>query len=200
MSHGNSKQRREPYSRTYLSVIKRIKKESEHFSPKNVVSNIRKQAGGAFEMSSPFEVARDGMQIYNAVRHVDKPKVTMKHPMFLKKNDPLSHPGVVVALATSATKEYEDCKFIAEKIIKFVAGKPIVYGTDVELVIKKAFEKEFPIEDLASDKQNIHLRCFAHVKIDVENFLLEKTSLDGKSRNKIIADILGKDLNSVRYK
>ena len=92
MSHGNSKQRREPYSRTYLSVIKRIKKESEHFSSKNVVSNIRKQAGGAFEISSSFEVARDGMQIYNAVRNVDKPKVTMKHPMFLKKNDPLSHP------------------------------------------------------------------------------------------------------------
>ena len=34
--------------------------------------------------------------------------VTMKHPMFVKKNDSLSHPGVVVALATSSTKEYED--------------------------------------------------------------------------------------------
>ena len=34
--------------------------------------------------------------------------VTKKHPMFVKKNDPLSHPGVAVALATSVTKEYED--------------------------------------------------------------------------------------------
>ena len=186
-AHGNFKQRREPYNRTYPSVIKRIKKESEHFSPKNEVSNIQIQAGGVFEMTSPFEVARDRMQIYNATRNVDKPKhrntgkpkaadfgklnilllrgnfvkdiayrsnpekdylqpyvfattdthmnwieayclaenpnavlgvdmtyksglfyvipVTMKHPMFVKKNDPLSHPGFVVALATSATKE-----------------------------------------------------------------------------------------------
>ena len=42
--------------------------------PKNVVSNIQKQTGGVFEMSSPFEVARDRMQIYHAVRIVDKPK------------------------------------------------------------------------------------------------------------------------------
>ena len=53
--------------------------------------------------------------------------VTMKHTMFVKKNDSLSHPGVIVALATSSTKEYEDYKFLAEKISKFVAGKSIVY-------------------------------------------------------------------------
>ena len=82
----------------------------------------------------------------------------MKHSMFVKNNDPLSHPGVVVALATSATREYEDYKFLAEKISKFVAGKPIVYGTDGELAIEKAFEKEFPIEDVASAKKN---RSFA---------------------------------------
>ena len=281
-AHGNSKQRREPYNRTYPSVIKRIKKESEHFSPKNEVSNIQIQAGGVFEMTSPFEVARDRMQIYNATRNVDKPKhrntgkpkaarlwetkysfterrfceryslqiksrerllatirvcynrytheldrsilscrnpkavlgvdmtyksglfyvipVTMKHPMFVKKNDPLSHPGFVVALATSATKEYEDYKFLAEKISKFVTGEPIVYGTDGELAIGKAFEKEFPIEDVASAKQSVHLRCFAHVKTDMEKFLSEKKSLDGKSRNKVIADILGKEFDSVRYK
>ena len=34
--------------------------------------------------------------------------VTMKHPMFVKKNDRLSHPCVIVALATSSTEEYED--------------------------------------------------------------------------------------------
>ena len=281
-AHGNSKQRREPYNRTYPSVINRIKKESEHFSPKNVVSNIHKQAGAVFEMSSPFEVARDRMQIYNAARNVDKPKhrntgkpktadfgklnilllkddfvkdiayrsnpekdylqpsvfattdthmnwikayclaenpkavlgvdmtykcglfyvtpLTMKYPMFVKKNDPLSHPGVAVALATSATKEYENYKFLAEKISKFVAGKPIVYGTDGEQAIEKAFEKEFPIEDVASAKQSVHLRCFAHVETDMEKFLSAETSLDGKSRNKVIADILGTEFDSVRYK
>ena len=78
--------------------------------------------------------------------------VTIKHSMFVKKNDPLSRPGVVVALATSSTREYKDYKFLAEKISKFVAGKPIVYGTDGELAIEKAFEKEFTIEDVAPAK------------------------------------------------
>ena len=230
-------------------------------------------------MSSPFKVARDRMQIYNAVRNVEpkprntgKPKtadfgklnilllkgnfvkdiayisnrekdylqprifpttdthmdwikanclaenpkavlgvhrtyglfymtpVTMKHPMFVKKNDPLSHLGVVVALATSLTKEYEDYKFFADKISKFVAGKPIVYWTDRELSIEKVFEKEFPIEYVASAKQSVHLCCFAHIESNMEKFLPEKTSLDRKSKNKIMADILGKEFNSVRYK
>ena len=96
--------------------------------------------------------------------------VTMKHPMFVKKNDPLSHPGVVVPLAASSTKQYEDYKFLAEKISNFVAGKSIVYWTDGELAIKKVFEKQFPIEDVASAKQSIHLRCFANVESDMEKF------------------------------
>ena len=45
------------------------------FCQKNVVSNIQKQVGGVFEVSSPFEVGRDRMQIYNAVRNVDKPRL-----------------------------------------------------------------------------------------------------------------------------
>ena len=126
--------------------------------------------------------------------------VTMKHSMFVKKNDHLSHPGVVAALAPSSTKEYEDYKFLAEKISKFVAGKPKVYSTEGELGIGKVFEKEFPIEDVASVKQSVHLHCFAHVESDMEKFLSEKTSLDRKSRNKVIADILGKEFNSVMFK
>ena len=50
--------------------------------------------------------------------------VTMKNPMFVKKNDPLSHPSVAVAWATNSTKEYEDYKFLAEKISKFLLEKP----------------------------------------------------------------------------
>lgn len=34
--------------------------------------------------------------------------VKMKHPMFVKQNDSLSHPGIVVDSATCATKEYQD--------------------------------------------------------------------------------------------
>ena len=63
---------------------------------------------------------------------------------------------------------------------------------DRELAIKKVFDKEFPIEDVASAKQSVHLRCFAQFESDTEWFLSEKTSLDRKSRNKIIANILCK--------
>ena len=260
-AHGNSKQRRESYNRRYPSVIKRIKKKSKYFSPENVVSNIQKQAGGVFEMSSSFEGTgcKFTMLQETLINHnTGKPKtadfgklnifllkgdfvkdianrsnpekdylqpsvfattdthtnwikayylaenpkavfgadmtykcglfyvtpVTIKHPMFVKKNDPLSHPGVVVALATSATKEYEDYKFLAEKISKFVAGKPIVYGTDGELAIEKAFEKEFPIEDAASAKQSVHLPCFAHVETDMEKFFIRRHPLTEKAETK----------------
>ena len=41
--------------------------------------------------------------------------VTMKHPMFLKKNNYLSHPGVAVALATSSTKNMNIASFLQRK-------------------------------------------------------------------------------------
>ena len=49
-----------------------------------------------------------------------------------------------------------------------MAGKAIVYWPDGELAIKKTFEKEFPIENVASVKQSVHLRCFAHVESDMD--------------------------------
>ena len=55
-----------------------------------------------------------------------------------------------------------------------MAGKPIVYWTDRELSIEKAFGKEFSIEDVASAKQSDDLRCFARVEYDMEKFLSEK--------------------------
>ena len=126
--------------------------------------------------------------------------VAMKHSMSVKKKDLLSHPGVAVALTTSSSKKkHEDYKFLAGIFSKFVAGKPMVCWTDGELTIKKVFEK-FPIEDVASVKQSVHLRCFTHVESDMEKFLSEKTSLDRKSRNKVTADILEKELNTIMYK
>lgn len=66
-----------------------------------------------------------------------------ERPHFCKNNDPLTHPDVVVVLTASATKEYEDYKYLAEKIGKRVAGKLIIYRTDGELYIEKTFEKNF---------------------------------------------------------
>ena len=53
--HGNSKKRKEPYMRTFLSVMKKIK---------SIVSNIQVMAGGSFSLSSASEVARDRTQVY----------------------------------------------------------------------------------------------------------------------------------------
>ena len=64
-----------------------------------------------------------------------------------------------------------------------------------ELSIEKAFEQEFPTEDIASAKQDIHLCCFAHVETNMENNLSKKTPLDGKRRHKVITDIFGKEFN-----
>ena len=60
----------------------------------------------------------------------------------------------------------------------------MVYWTDGELAIKKVFEKEFPIEDVASVKQSVHLRCFTHVESDMEKFLSERHPLTEKAETK----------------
>lgn len=62
---------------------------------------------------------------------------------------------------------------------------------------QKTFEKEFPIEEVASAKQGVRLRCFAHVETETETFLSKKTSLDGKRRHKVITYILGKEFSIV---
>ena len=56
--HENSKKRREPYIRTFPSVMKKIKSIGSVSAPTEVVSKIQVMAGGAFNLSSASEVAR----------------------------------------------------------------------------------------------------------------------------------------------
>ena len=72
--HGNSKLRKEKYTRTFPSVMKDIKVHGLTTTPKRVISLLQKKAGGVYTMKSPSEVARDRTQVYNAIRNVDRPK------------------------------------------------------------------------------------------------------------------------------
>ena len=72
--HESSKKRKEPYMRTFPSVMKKIKSIGSVSAPTEVVSKIQVMAGGAFNLSSPSEVARDRTQVYNALRNISRPK------------------------------------------------------------------------------------------------------------------------------
>ena len=68
--HGNSKGK-EPYIRTKLSVIKKVKQMGKSMSAKRVIHALDRDAGGAVSLSSPSDVLRDRQQAYNIFRHID---------------------------------------------------------------------------------------------------------------------------------
>ena len=72
--HENSKKRKEPYMRTFPSLMKKIKSIGSVSAPKEVVSKVQVMAGGAFNLSSASEVARDRTLVYNALRNISRPK------------------------------------------------------------------------------------------------------------------------------
>ena len=69
--HENS---HEPYMRTFPSLMKKIKSIGSVSAPKKVVSKVQVMAGGAFNLSSDSEVARNITQVYNALRNISRPK------------------------------------------------------------------------------------------------------------------------------
>ena len=72
--NSNSKKRKKLYMRTFPSLMKKIKSIGSVSAPKEVVSKIQVMAGGAFDLSSASEVARDRTQAYNALRNISRPK------------------------------------------------------------------------------------------------------------------------------
>ena len=60
--------------RTFPSVMKKIKSIWSVSAPKDVVSKIQVMGGGAFNLSSASEVARDRTQVYNTLRNISRPK------------------------------------------------------------------------------------------------------------------------------
>ena len=60
--------------RIFPSVMKKIQSIGSVSAPKEVVSKIQVMAGGAFNLSSASEVARDRTEVYNALRNISRPK------------------------------------------------------------------------------------------------------------------------------
>ena len=61
-------------------------------------------------------------------------------------------------------REVEDYQFLANSIKRFGKITSLIYGTDGEVALEKGFENVYPIDGI----QNIHLRCFEHLKDDIE--------------------------------
>ena len=61
-------------------------------------------------------------------------------------------------------------------------------------LIKKAFEKVFPVSDSGL---SIHLRCFSHLADDIKRYLTGKGVNDEKIKE-IVATILGREKDGVR--
>ena len=276
--HGNSKKRKEPYMRTFPSVMKKIKSIGSVSAPKEVVSKIQVMAGGAFNLSSASEVARDKTEVYNALRNISRPKsrntghpkstdhhklqmlpsqgdyiksveyvsndnnkikprvfattdslmkwtgqfcstsrkssqlgidMTYKcgpfyvtggsfpHPSFVWKNDSYSHPTVVAFVLTHVKKEADDYKFVASKLKDQAKENCLIYGPDGEFALEKSLEEIFPIEDVVTGKTSIHLRCFDHVKTDIERFLSDR-KVQISDRERIVKEVLGSEYRGTR--
>ena len=56
--------------------MKKIESVGSVSAPKEVVSKIQVMAGGAFDLSSALDVARDRTLVYNALRNISRPKST----------------------------------------------------------------------------------------------------------------------------
>ncbi|XP_066926161.1 uncharacterized protein [Clytia hemisphaerica] len=120
---------------------------------------------------------------------------TLKHPAVVLEDDPTKHPTVVAALAITYRKETEDYSFLAEGIRTTTPNK-LIYGTDGEVAIEKAFESAFPITETAD--ASIHLRCFNHIDNDIGRFL--KSKLPNNEIRTIVNDILGyEDAHGTRF-
>ena len=71
--------------------------------------------------------------------------LVMPMPMF-KYKDSEKHPGIVSAIAITTTKDTDDYHYLSHHLKKKGKMNSLVYGTDGEPAIEKAFEAEFPIE------------------------------------------------------
>ena len=116
----------------------------------------------------------------------------------MQKKNPNIHPGIVAALSTAGKNEYADYKFLSERIRQHIGEETLIFGTDGEPAIEKAFEDVFPIKDVIPAKCCIHLRYFNHVKSDILNYLKDQ-KVSVLEKEQIAKEILGTEFNGVRY-
>ena len=120
--------------------------------------------------------------------------LSIPHPVFVHKNDDLKHPSVFLGMLTSTGRQVADYHYLASQL-KNNNIHTLIYGTDGELALKKAFETVYPIEGSNKKTKNIHLRCFNHVKEDLE---AELKNHHVTNPVRYIQEILGSEYRNVR--
>ena len=65
------------------------------------------------------------------------------------------------------------------------------------MVLEKSLEEIFPIEDVATGKTSVHLRCFDHVKTDIDTFLSDR-KVQISDRERIVKEVHGSEYKGTR--
>ena len=88
-------------------------------------------------------------------------------------------------------------KFVASKLKNQAKENCLIYGSDREFALDKSLEQIFPIEDVVTGKTSIHLRCFDHVKTDIERFLSDR-NVQISDRERIVKEFLESEYRDTR--
>lgn len=96
---------------------------------------------------------------------------------------------------TSVTKEARDYEFFASSL-KNHGISSLAYGMDGECAMECGFERIFPIKD-GCDGENIHLRCFDHVRDDMKKKIQSLGAREYEIKQ-VTEDILGREYDGTR--
>jgi hypothetical protein len=122
--------------------------------------------------------------------------LSFAHPMFVHKNMPDVHPTALLGLMTSTYRRAADYRFLANSLQNKCTTE-LIYGTDGELALEKAFEDVFPIKDVSEEKKSIHLRCYTHVESDLMAEL-KQHGYSKKQSKDIVTSLLGSEYEGIR--
>ena len=71
--------------------------------------------------------------------------LVMQMPIFVWKDRPNHHPGIVAALSISVCKQEDDYLYLSQQLKAHGKLETLVYGTDGEVAMENAFEQTFPV-------------------------------------------------------
>ena len=120
--------------------------------------------------------------------------LSFPHPMYVHKGDPQKHPTIFAGMSTSTCRQKDDYLYLATQL-KANGVEKLIYGTDGELALELGLEAMFPIEDVSLPQRSIKLRCFNHVKEDLQKELKKHPNLENTA---VIKSILGNEINGKR--
>ena len=114
------------------------------------------------------------------------------HPSFVWKKNSYSYSTVVAFVSTHVKKETDHYKFVASKLKDQAEENCLIYESNGQFALEKSLEEIFPIEDVITVKASIHLRCFDHVKTDIDRFLSNR-KVQILDHVRIVKEILGSE-------